>query len=651
MAIESRLHRRLFPRSGRGAARVGHEGGQRASCDLWRRFLCDDLWHTIMSLRTSLLVTVLLIVYLLLLLAFCPLYLAISDRCAMGIDSLSDAYYFSLITISTIGYGTAQNNFDECWEAGVVITIHWLSGAFVNALCLASIFMRVGRSNRRASTILFSRQAVLQKIDGEYYLAFQVVDLSRYALCESHMRCYTLSSTTSANGGEWAQHSAMRIEQPDDDRGSTLFLDLPTRIVHRIDAWSPLAPPPNSTSSPCAAAAAAAPARGGSDEVEVEAEAASEGAVQTAPLLGGGGDGNGGGAHAHVARSSYRYPEVLQRASDCAVGNRAIAICEVCGDSYETPLALLLHQISSQVDDRMSGHDVSTTNMKTGEAFQSHETLRRSHVALELELLDAIDSGDDDKEGAAAVTAVGVVGGGETLQKEEKKTVVTGCRSPLSSPSKRRSRRVGSAAGIPIAQTAHSCFNHALCRMVIDSARTAVGAKQTIGAGADVPEASMPPTITAARELLTALIESDAPLPPRLEEILQRHVSKRHRIESWLEECGAEIVVVVEGQEAISGCTVAAHYSYSWAHGDIVVDHAFVPCLKRARRIGAASGEEGDKAAAGDKADAGSAFVAAALRKVLRQPPPAVSIDLDAFHKIVPSSNSGAENRETCSHT
>ena len=44
-------------------------------------------------------------------------YLAISDECALDLETFLDAFYFSLITMSTIGYGTADMHFNDCSSA------------------------------------------------------------------------------------------------------------------------------------------------------------------------------------------------------------------------------------------------------------------------------------------------------------------------------------------------------------------------------------------------------------------------------------------------------------------------------------------------------------------------------------------------------
>ena len=90
----------------------------------------------------------------------------------------------------------------------------------------------------------------------------------RDGLIEAHVRCYLvrdLESPTPArsppsgavrvdaddDGSEDApepdapkhlQYGAMRLSQPNDELGAMFLASLPTRVAHRIDAWSPLLP-------------------------------------------------------------------------------------------------------------------------------------------------------------------------------------------------------------------------------------------------------------------------------------------------------------------------------------------------------------------------------------------------------------------------
>ena len=153
-----------------------------------------DPVHALLSMHTAALTLLVIALYIVLIAGFVPVYLSVTEKCDMQLNSPLEAYYFSLITISTIGYGSHNNDFAGCWEAGGVITTQWILGAMANACCLALVFMRITRVSRRESTVVFSDKAVLRKIGGSYYFSFQVVDVSPYVLTEAHVRMYAVNN-------------------------------------------------------------------------------------------------------------------------------------------------------------------------------------------------------------------------------------------------------------------------------------------------------------------------------------------------------------------------------------------------------------------------------------------------------------------------
>ncbi|CAN0068669.1 unnamed protein product, partial [Sphacelaria rigidula] len=105
---------------------------------------------------------------------------------------------------------------------------------------------------------------------------FQVGELRKHQLLETRVRCYALRhervaqphprpppSAKAAENGDleaggissasleaklpdqvFFQCHNMRLQHPDDELGGNLLLVLPQTVVHRIDAWSPMMPPP-----------------------------------------------------------------------------------------------------------------------------------------------------------------------------------------------------------------------------------------------------------------------------------------------------------------------------------------------------------------------------------------------------------------------
>ncbi len=144
----------------------------------------------------------------------------------------------------TIGYGTRDVFFDDCWEASVLIFLESIVSILLDCISLGIVYSHISSGRRRATSILFSDRAAIHRVHGELFFCFQVVEQKKHPLVEAHVRCYAVRDETDA----WGRHvefqpCAMRLEKPDDEMGAMLFLSLPSLVVHRLDAWSPLVPP------------------------------------------------------------------------------------------------------------------------------------------------------------------------------------------------------------------------------------------------------------------------------------------------------------------------------------------------------------------------------------------------------------------------
>jgi len=203
--------------------------------------------------------------------------------------------------MATIGYGTpagfggeagenqSQQNifFGGCGAAFVLLVGQTLVGLMIDALTLGVVFARISRGASRAVTVVFSDKALIQRIGRNTYFTFQVTDMRKHQILETHIRLYAIRHCQRGNRTAYFQSHTMRIEHPDDELGATLVLALPQGVVHRIDAWSPLRPRPN----------------------ELEALAVQESCGDQEQKK-------------HNSTTNYQYPDVMQRASDADSGNR-----------------------------------------------------------------------------------------------------------------------------------------------------------------------------------------------------------------------------------------------------------------------------------------------------------------------------------------
>lgn len=84
--------------------------------DSFNQLLMAPPVYTLLALAAS---------YLLIVLAFAFMYMGIAadSNCGMEIDSLLEAYYFSLETMATVGYGVKDEYFDSCTSPAFFITL------------------------------------------------------------------------------------------------------------------------------------------------------------------------------------------------------------------------------------------------------------------------------------------------------------------------------------------------------------------------------------------------------------------------------------------------------------------------------------------------------------------------------------------------
>lgn len=161
------------------------------------------------------------------------------------------AFAFSLETCTTVGYGlpNGTNSFfePECGHLQVFIYFQMVFSMLFNAFLFAFLFARLARCEQRGTQILFCNKAIIEKRNGKWLMHVRVYDYaSSLPIVEAHARMYCVS---------WRDYEKqtrdlvqphllhqMRILQPDDDLGSSLFTSIPGNLTHQIDVFSPLLP-------------------------------------------------------------------------------------------------------------------------------------------------------------------------------------------------------------------------------------------------------------------------------------------------------------------------------------------------------------------------------------------------------------------------
>lgn len=156
-------------------------------------------------------------------------------------DDFTSAFYFSVETQQTIGYGGRQVT-TKCVVAGLIIQLQCLVGNLIDCILLGLIFSKIIRPIKRAKTIVFSKNMLVSKRGSKMCLMFRLMDLRESQIVESHVRLQ-LFHTVEENGMVYPYHQQDLPVQYDwsfdGDNQDQVFLLLPITIIHIIDDKSP----------------------------------------------------------------------------------------------------------------------------------------------------------------------------------------------------------------------------------------------------------------------------------------------------------------------------------------------------------------------------------------------------------------------------
>jgi inward rectifier potassium channel len=140
----------------------------------------------------------------------------------------ADAFFFSVQTLATIGYGRMTPN-------GVlvnpIVTVEALVGLMGFALATGVLFARVSRPTAH---LVFSRHAVVAPFRGGQALMFRLANERRSQLTEL-TATVSLSRLEAGPAGPVRRFHELRLE-----RARVVFLPLHWIVVHPIDEGSPL---------------------------------------------------------------------------------------------------------------------------------------------------------------------------------------------------------------------------------------------------------------------------------------------------------------------------------------------------------------------------------------------------------------------------
>ena len=211
--------RDLHKRDPLNAVRVGVK--TQPLSDLYFRVLAAPWWGLFAGVLAA---------YLLANLAFAGLYFSCDD-CVEAVhpDSFADAFFFSVQTISTIGYGHVypKSNLGQA-----IVTLESITGLLGFAVVTGLVFSKFSLPSAR---VLFSEPFLVTDYDGKRSVLFRLANGRGNEIVEANIRVAALLPVRTVEG-----HSLRRLYDLKLSRSRSPMFALSWLVIHEIDEDSPL---------------------------------------------------------------------------------------------------------------------------------------------------------------------------------------------------------------------------------------------------------------------------------------------------------------------------------------------------------------------------------------------------------------------------
>ena len=187
-----------------------------------------DIYHWMLGLSWPQFAALIFSIYLVVNLIFSVVYW-LGEPCIEGATTYSDAFFFSVETFATVGYGHFYPN---TLYGHAVSTAEIMVGLFGMAVITGLIFIRFSRPMAR---IVFSRNLVVAPFDGQPSLMMRVANLRHHAMVEAEFRMMLILDQPVKEGGNFRRFYTLPLQF---DR--LLAFPVALTLRHIIDEKSPL---------------------------------------------------------------------------------------------------------------------------------------------------------------------------------------------------------------------------------------------------------------------------------------------------------------------------------------------------------------------------------------------------------------------------
>jgi inward rectifier potassium channel len=192
-----------------------------------RRAVLSDLYHFMIDRPWRHLLGLLAVFYAVANLIFAGFY-RLGGDCIAGASSFRDLYFFSVHTLSTIGYGTMA---PRSTYANVLVAVQAFLGTVFIAVTTGLVFAKFSRPTAR---VMWSKNAIIVERDGKRVLMFRMANERANQIVEATLRAAVARTEVTTDGERMRRFQDLTLE-----RDRNILFVLSWTAMHVIDEKSP----------------------------------------------------------------------------------------------------------------------------------------------------------------------------------------------------------------------------------------------------------------------------------------------------------------------------------------------------------------------------------------------------------------------------
>ncbi len=188
-----------------------------------------DAYHALLRMSWWGVIAVIAFVFIVLNALFAALYLALGGVANAHPGSFLDAFFFSVQTMGTIGYGAM---FPASRAANTIVVLESIVGLLVTALATGLVFVRFSLTRPR---VVFGRYAAIGPMDGTPTLMIRLGNDRSNQIFDAQMRLMLTTTSRTAEGVRFYRNADLKLVR---DRAPALARSW--SVLHQVDEQSPL---------------------------------------------------------------------------------------------------------------------------------------------------------------------------------------------------------------------------------------------------------------------------------------------------------------------------------------------------------------------------------------------------------------------------